>query len=102
VTRYLLTPRARQGLREILEYVEREFGPDAAEAVLDRLVAAFERIAHQPGIGHSREDITSDESIRFWSVAPTLIAYRDNVGVVEILVVDRGERDWPRLFPKND
>jgi antitoxin ParD1/3/4/toxin ParE1/3/4 len=98
VTKYRLTPRARQGLAEILEYVAREFGTDAAEAVLDRLVAAFDLIASQPGVGHVREDITDDRAIRFWSVAPALIAYRTGADAVEILIVERGDRDWPQLF----
>lgn len=98
---YRLTPRARQGLTDILEYVEREFGTETAEAALDRLVAAFERIAREPGIGHAREDITDDRTVRFWSVAPTVIAYRASGDLVEILIVERGERDWPRLFRKS-
>ena len=98
MTRYRLTPRARQGLTEILDYVAREFGTDAAEAVLDRLVEAFDLIAHQPGVGHVREDITDDRTVRFWSVAPTLIAYRASADLVEVLIVERGERDWPQFF----
>jgi plasmid stabilization system protein ParE len=98
VTRYRLTPRARQGLTEILEYVAREFGTDAAETALDRLVAAFELIALQPGIGHVRGDITDNGAVRFWSVPPTLIAYRAGADLVEILMVERGERDWPQLL----
>lgn len=100
MSRYRLTPRARQGLTGILEYVEREFGLDSAELVLDQLVAAFERIAHQPGIGHTRDEITEDRTIRFWSVPPTVIAYRARGDIVEILIVERGERDWPQLFRK--
>jgi plasmid stabilization system protein ParE len=98
VTRYRLTPKARQGLAEILEYVSREFGTDAAEAVLDRLVAAFELIAGQPGIGHAREDLTENGTVRFWSVPPTLIAYRAHADFVEVLIVERGERDWIQLL----
>ena len=97
MTRYRLTPRARQGLTEILEYVASEFGTDAAEAVLDRLVAAFDLIAYQPGIGHVRADITDQRSVRFWSVGPTLIAYRAGPDLVEILIVERGERDGQQL-----
>jgi len=66
--------------------------------VLDLLKAAFRDIAANPGIGRERADITSDARIRFWSVPPSLIAYRvANMGeeaVVEVLFVERGEREW--------
>ncbi len=98
MTPYWLTPRARRGFKEILEYVERGFGPRVAEDVLDRLVSAFERVARNPGMGHVREEITNDRAVRFWSVGPTLIAYRAVGGRVEILFIERGERDWKGLF----
>ncbi len=98
MNRYQLTPRARQGFKEILEYVEREFGPRVAEDVLDRLVSAFERIARHPGMGHVRPEVTDDKAVRFWSVGPTVIAYRPAGDRVEILFIERGERDWERLF----
>lgn len=96
---YSLTPKARAGLRNILEYVDHQFGGRVAEQVLERLVAAFEFLAARPGAGHRREDLTGDERIRFWTVGPTLIAYRAGIqGIVEILLVERGERDWERLI----
>lgn len=95
---YALTPYARTGLRSILEYVEREFGARVGERVLDKLVAAFELIADNPGIGHRREDLTTDEWIRFWAAGPTLIAYRTTTDTIEILFIERGEKDWARLL----
>ena len=92
---YRLTPRAREGLRDILECVHASFGDAVAERVLDQLEEAFVMLAESPGAGHRREDITSDDRIRFWSVGPTLIAYRPTQDSnVEILIVERGERDW--------
>jgi plasmid stabilization system protein ParE len=99
VPAYKLTPKARGGLRRILAHVHDHFGARVAEEVLDRLVAAFELVAEHPLAGHRREDLTEDERIRFWSVGPTLIAYRlGSQDVVEILLVERGERDWERLL----
>ena len=96
---YRLTPKARDGLREILEYVEAHFGTTTAEEVLERLLSAFELLAANPGAGHRRDDLTDDMRIRFWSVGPTLIAYRDGSrDSVEVLIVERGERDWERLL----
>ncbi|MEE9394834.1 MAG: type II toxin-antitoxin system RelE/ParE family toxin [Planctomycetota bacterium] len=98
MARYRLTPQARTGFRNILEYVERDFGVRVAERVLDRIESAFELLAESPGIGHSREDLTTDDRIQFWTVGPTLIAYRPGIDIVEILIVERGERDWERLL----
>lgn len=91
---YRLTTAARQGLRGILGYVQDEFGDDVAQRVLGELIQAFELLAESPGIGRVREDLTDREEVRFWSVPPTLIAYRAQEGVVQVLFVERGERDW--------
>ena len=98
MTRYRLTPRAQRGFKDILDYVEREFGLRIAEEVLDRLQAALESLGANPGRGRVRQDITGDERVRFLSVGPSLIAYRLAEDVVEILFVERGERDWRGLF----
>lgn len=49
-------------------------------------------------MGHRRDDITSDHRILFWSEGPSFIAYRSSAESLEILLVERGERDWRRLF----
>ncbi len=100
---YRLTPKARDGLHDILGYVDSQFGGSVVDQVLDRLVGAFELLAGNPGAGHRREDLTQDDRIRFWSVGPTLIAYRAaSSGAIEILIVERGERDWERLLDEED
>jgi plasmid stabilization system protein ParE len=62
---------------------------------------ALELLAAQPGSGHFRSDLTSDRTIRFWSVGPTLIAYRVRPGRIEILLIERGDRDWRRLLGRS-
>jgi len=103
VAGYRLTPCARNGLRRVLEYVDLRFGVLVAERVLEQLVSAFECIAETPGIGHRREDLTLDDRIRFWPVGPSLIAYRIRAAEpVEILFVERGERDWRQVLQESD
>ena len=100
---YRLTPKARDGLHDILEYVDSRFGASVADQVLDRIGAAFELLTGNPGAGHRREDLTDDSRIRFWSVGPTLIAYRSGShDCIEILLVERGERDWERILEEED
>ncbi|MCI5065263.1 type II toxin-antitoxin system RelE/ParE family toxin [bacterium] len=95
---YRLTPQARDGFRRILTYVEEEFGSRVAERVLDDLEAAFATLAASPGLGHLRTDITPNENVRFWPVGPSLIAYRDKPGAIEILFIERGDRDWRAML----
>lgn len=95
---YRLTPRAAEGFRSIAHYVDEHFGSAVAERVVNELEQAFESLAANPGLGHRREDLTTDAEVRFTSVGPTLIAYRERPGGLEVLFVERGELDWQRLL----
>ena len=97
---YRLTPRAAEGLRRIAYHVAEHFTAEVAERVLDELERALERLAANPGIGHRREDLTSDPEVRFWPVGPTLVAYRERRQRIEVLFVERGELDWEALLRK--
>ncbi len=79
---YKLTPRAQAGLQDIIDYVEREFGSRVAAEVLDRIAVAFELLAENPHIEHPARDTTNNAAIRFWSVGPTLLAYRQGAAPV--------------------
>jgi plasmid stabilization system protein ParE len=95
---YRLTPAARQGVFDVAEYVAERFGVDVALRALTELERAFERLGQYPDIGHFRADLTPDVRLRFWSIGPTLIAYRRGGPGIEILFVERGELDWERLL----
>lgn len=95
---YRLTPQAEDGLHRIADYVEHNFGSLVAERVVVELAAGFRRIALNASIGHRREDLTDDERVRFWSVGPSLIAYRDRGAWTEILFVEPASRDWEFLI----
>jgi plasmid stabilization system protein ParE len=95
---YRLTPRARDGLLRIARYVEERFGSGVAEGVVVELERAFQRLASAPEIGHRRGDLTADPDVRFWSVGPSLIAYRAGAEWLDVLFVERGEVDWERLL----
>ncbi|MEZ6037410.1 MAG: type II toxin-antitoxin system RelE/ParE family toxin [Planctomycetota bacterium] len=95
---YRLSDSARVGIGRIVFYVEEHFGEEVAQRVLSEFEAAFEMLAANPGLGHRRDDLTSDPQVRFWSVRPSLVAYRSLGGIVQVLFVERGERDWERLL----
>ena len=65
--------------------------------VLDRISRALELIAVSPGLGHRREDITQLRHVYFWHVGPALIAYQVNAHHVEVLFMERGEKDWTAI-----
>ena len=95
---FKLTPRAEEGLLRIVNYVEQHFGGTVTDRVLDTIEDALTALGENPLTGHRRQDLTDDESIRFHSVGPTLIAYRHDRSPIEVLFIERGEMDWERLL----
>lgn len=67
-----------------------------------RIDAAIAMLARFPSIGHTRQDLGVDSSVRFWSVSTTLIAYTYGGGTLRVLLVERGERDWRALLEVSD
>jgi plasmid stabilization system protein ParE len=53
-SRFVLTAQARADLLEIWNYIA-EDSPENADRVLERLYAAFKRLAETPGMGHHRK-----------------------------------------------
>jgi plasmid stabilization system protein ParE len=82
-----LTPNAARGYAGIAAYVGEQFGSVVAEHVLERIHEALARLGENPGLGHTREDLTRRREVLFWSVAPTLIAYRRRGDGVEVLFI---------------
>ncbi len=91
MSRYLVTPAARDDLAEIKAFLAAR-SSTAPERVLRELAAAMERLAEMPGIGHLRADV-ADESLRFWSVYSYLIVYRPETSPVQVLRVLHGARN---------
>lgn len=71
MARLILSPEAAADLREIVDYVAAE-NAGAAMRVLAEIRKGMERLAETPGLGHVREDLTS-EPLRFWPVLRYLI-----------------------------
>lgn len=96
MSEYVLAADALVDLEEIWEYIAAD-SVDAADWWAEELFAAFEMIARMPGLGHSRDDLTS-HSVRFWTVGAHLIIYRAGKLPVEIVAVTQGSRDIPTLL----
>ena len=97
---YFLTPQAQADVEEIIDYLLTASVPlETVEQVFDRIYAAFERIALQPGIGRKRPEWTRAD-VRFWAMTtdPYLIIYRQRQPL-EIVRVWNARQDPRRLAP---
>lgn len=95
---YILTERALTGLSSIASYVSHRFDVDVAIATVEKIDSACQILAENPALGHRREDITSDESIKFWPVGPSLLAYQSTDDGIVVLLIERADKDWKQLL----
>jgi toxin ParE1/3/4 len=93
VTAYIVSPQARQDLLDITGYIARD-NLDAALHLRDRMFAAFELLASQPGVGRMRDDLVPAKlGVRFWPVGTYLVIYRTSNLSTQIVRVLSGYRD---------
>jgi plasmid stabilization system protein ParE len=89
--RFILTPRARQDLNDIWDYIAND-NIEAADRVLDALDNAMIKLAKNPGIGHRRDELT-DKRHSFLLVYSYLIVYRHETKPLQIIRVLHAARD---------
>ena len=94
---FLLSPAARLDLHDIWDYIAAD-DIEAADRVRDEIYEAILRVIMMPMIGHLREDLADDETLRFWSVRHYLIIYRPNSQPLEIVRILSGRRDLKYLL----
>ncbi len=94
---FLLSPAARLDLFDIWEYIA-ENDIEAADRVRDEIYEAILRVIMMPTIGHLREDLADDETLRFWPIRHYLIIYRPDSQPLEIVRVLSGRRDLKMLL----
>jgi plasmid stabilization system protein ParE len=94
--RFKLAPEAARDIREIWAYIAKD-SIKAARRVRLEIVDACRRIARNPRVGHSREDLT-DKPVLFWPVGSYLIIYNPARKPVEIVRVVHAARDVPSLL----
>lgn len=94
--RFVLTPRAKQDINQIWDYIAQD-DIEAADRVLDDLESAMTKLAKSPGIGHWREDL-ADRRHRFFLVYSYLIVYRHEARRLEVIRVLHAARDVRNLL----
>ena len=95
MSKYVLGILAERDLDEIWEYIAQDT-IESADRWVGRLFDAFEAIARNPGIGHTRKDLTA-HPILFWPVGAYLVLYRARKKI-EIIAVTQGSRDIPSFL----
>jgi len=93
---YVLSAAAELDLDEIWEYIAKD-SIQAADLWIEKLFGAFDTLARNPGMGHTREDLTM-YPILFWPVGAYLILYRTQSERIEIVAVTQGARDIPSFL----
>jgi plasmid stabilization system protein ParE len=91
---YILSPRAENDLARIYAYISQD-NPDAAERMLDKLLAACELLTDNPRIGQIRADLTP-LPVRFWLVHPRYFLIYRGENPVEIVRVLAANMDIAR------
>jgi plasmid stabilization system protein ParE len=101
VTRYLLSPEAKEDLRDIRGYLVSQGGKRLARYVLQEITAAFRLLASHPEAGHLRQDLTT-LPVKFWSVFSYLIVYDPAISPIAIVRVFDGRRDVRAILDRED
>jgi len=97
---YVLSPDALQDLQDIWDFIAFD-NAQAADQLEDEFFEAFEKLARQPRMGHTRSDLT-ERDVRFWSTGSYLIVYRERLEHLQVLAVLHGSRDVPEVIRKRE
>ncbi len=87
----VVAPEAERDIDSIWDYIASD-NLDAADRVRNQIKAEIRKLADQPGIGHSRQDLP-DRRYRAWKIYSYLIIYRFDAGELLIVRVIHGARD---------
>ena len=93
---FVLTPEARNDLREILLDIA-EDSPDAAERLRSEFYEKLQSLGRSPGIGHYHEELLS-RKYRFWNFYSYVVAYVWETKPVQVISVVHGARDLAVFF----
>jgi toxin ParE1/3/4 len=95
--RFELSRRSLRDLREIWAFIS-QHSFDAADRVVEDFYRAFGQLADTPGLGHKRNDLTS-QNVLFWPVHSYLVVCKDSKPV-RIVRLIHGRRDVKKLLKK--
>jgi toxin ParE1/3/4 len=97
VSSYVLSPEAREDIRDIRDYLVSRGDHRLARYVLQEVRAAFRVLVSHPEAGHFRRDLTP-LPVKFWSVFSYLIVYDPAVRPIAIVRVFHGRQDVQNIL----
>lgn len=98
MTSYTVTPQAQEDIQDIWGYIAQD-NPLAADRVEAELYSAFDKLAGNPYLGHTRADLT-DKPVRFWPLYSYQVIYDPESRPLLILQILSGYRNIPALLEK--
>ena len=96
-SRYLLAPQAAEDLVEIWTYIKEQTSLEIADRVESAIRDKFLFLAANPGVGHTRENLTADR-VKFFPVYAYLIVYRPETKPLQIVSILHGRRDVEQIL----
>lgn len=94
---YILLPRAKQDIREIIRYVSLE-NAVAAKELKQSFLDAFKLLGERPTIGHTHQEWTN-KAVRFWPAHPNyMVVYYPDSSPIEVARIYHTARDFGRIF----
>lgn len=90
--RYVLAPEAISDLFEIWTYLRDLASVATADHVVTVVRDRISFLASNPGIGHTRKDLTS-EDVKFWTVYSYVVVYRPKTEPLQVAAILHSRRD---------
>src|SRR5256885_1172697 len=97
---YILSPESEEDIFEIWSYLAKEAGIDLADRIESELFEKFSLLAHNPGLGHKRPDLTMFPVLLYRAFPyQYMIVYRPRTPL-EIVGVLHAKRHIKRILKK--
>lgn len=94
---YRFTADAIDDLDKLLYYLAEQSGWGLSTRIEAELFESFALLAANPGLGHSRTDLTR-EPVVFFTIDPYLIVYDRDTNPIVIHAILHGSRDLKRTL----
>jgi len=95
----ILSPEAKQDIRDIRRHYLKAADVRVARHVIEAIERACLFVAGRPDAGHARPDLT-DAPVKFWPVFSYLIVYDPAPRPIDIVRIVHTGRDLKTLFGK--
>lgn len=93
---YQISPEAQDDLFEIWQRIAQE-SVDLANRIEGEFYSLFESLAHMPGQGHTRKDLTK-RPVLFFPLYSFLVVYQPEIKPLRIMAVLRAKRNIKRIL----